>query len=87
VYHLFPVRTAERDALRAHLTAAGIGTLVHYPVPLSSQKAFAGCDPAPCPVAIGAAAGLLSLPLHPRLGQADVTRVADEIHLFGKGHT
>ena len=31
VYHLFTVRADERDALQAHLAAAGIGTLVHYP--------------------------------------------------------
>jgi dTDP-3-amino-3,4,6-trideoxy-alpha-D-glucose transaminase len=85
VYHLFPVRSRERDALSRHLTEAGIGTLIHYPVPLSGQRAFTVCDGPPCPVAERACAELLSLPLHPRLADADVGRVAREIHLFSKG--
>ncbi len=40
VYHLFPVRSANRDALQHHLRAAGIETLIHYPVPLTAQPAF-----------------------------------------------
>jgi len=87
VYHLFPVRVRARDALGAHLAQAGIGTLIHYPVPLSAQPAFAAYEPPECPVAAGAAAELLSLPLHPRLGDADVARVSREVTLFSKGRT
>ncbi|MBE3096992.1 MAG: DegT/DnrJ/EryC1/StrS family aminotransferase, partial [Planctomycetes bacterium] len=39
VYHLFPVRAQERDRLQAHLSAAGIETLIHYPVPIPRQPA------------------------------------------------
>lgn len=85
VYHLFPVRSSERDALQAHLGAAGIDTLIHYPVPLTSQPAFAPYAPADCPVAAAAARELLSLPLHPRLDDADVARVADAAAAFQKG--
>ncbi len=46
VYHLFPVRSGRRDALQAHLRAAGIETLIHYPVPLPDQPAFAHASPA-----------------------------------------
>jgi dTDP-3-amino-3,4,6-trideoxy-alpha-D-glucose transaminase len=86
VYHLFPVRVPARDELSAHLAHAGIGTLIHYPVPLSEQQAFAPYEPMPCSVASLAAAELLSLPLHPRLADADVSRVARHVSIFSKGH-
>ena len=85
VYHLFPVRSPRRDELQAHLAQAGIGTLVHYPVPLSAQPAFAPFGPGPCPVASTAAAQLLSLPLHPRLTAADASYVAEAAAAFLKG--
>ena len=85
VYHLFPVRSSERDALQQHLRAAGVETLIHYPLPLTAQRAFAPASPAECPVATQAAGELLSLPLHPRLGEADVARVAAAAKTFQKG--
>ncbi len=87
VYHLFPVRLRARDELGAHLAAAGIGTLIHYPVPLSEQQAFAAYEPRPCPTASAAAAELLSLPLHPRLADADVARVTRSVNAFVKGRS
>jgi dTDP-3-amino-3,4,6-trideoxy-alpha-D-glucose transaminase len=86
VYHLFPVRGPARDELSAHLAQAGIGTLIHYPVPLSEQPAFARYEPMSCPVASRAAAELLSLPLHPRLADADIAHVAQHVRIFAKGH-
>jgi dTDP-3-amino-3,4,6-trideoxy-alpha-D-glucose transaminase len=85
VYHLFPVRSPERATLMAFLQDRGIETLVHYPVPLSSQPAFARYHPRACPVAGNAAAELLSLPLNPRLSKEDVTRVADTVNEFSEG--
>ena len=85
VYHLFPVRAARRDALREHLHAAGIETLIHYPVPLTKQQAFASLASADCPAAARAAGELLSLPLNPRLTSADVTRVAAAAATFETG--
>jgi dTDP-4-amino-4,6-dideoxygalactose transaminase len=85
VYHLFPVRSGSRDALRAHLTHTGIETLIHYPVPLSEQPAFAEYAPRACPNASAAARQLLSLPLHPRMAETDVARVAAAIDDFEKG--
>jgi dTDP-4-amino-4,6-dideoxygalactose transaminase len=84
VYHLFPVRLRARDELSAHLAQKGIGTLIHYPVPLSAQQAFAVYEPLPCPVASAAASELLSLPLHPRLTDADVARVVHDVSEFVK---
>jgi dTDP-3-amino-3,4,6-trideoxy-alpha-D-glucose transaminase len=85
VYHLFPIRVPDRDRLQTHLTAAGIDTLVHYPVALNAQQAFASYQPAPCPVASEAARTLLSLPLYPRLADADVIAVAREVGVSRKG--
>jgi dTDP-3-amino-3,4,6-trideoxy-alpha-D-glucose transaminase len=85
VYHLFPVQVADRAALQAHLAAAGIETVVHYPVALSRQPAFAASEPRECPVAVAAADALLSLPISPRLTDADAVRVAHEVGVFAKG--
>ncbi len=85
VYHLFPVRVAERDALQAHLRADGIETLIHYPIPLHEQPAFAPFNPAPCPRASAAARQLLSLPLHPHLRDDEVDAVAASVDRFMKG--
>jgi len=86
VYHLFPVRLKKRDELGAHLKQASIGTLIHYPVALSAQAAFAAYQPMECPVASAAAVELLSLPMHPRLADADISRVTRAIGAFVKGH-
>ena len=75
VHHLFPVRVAGRDAFQASLASAGVETLIHYPVPLNEQPAFAAYRRQECPVAAGAARELLSLPLYPGLSDADVRRV------------
>lgn len=76
VYHLFPVRARERDRLQAHLAAAGIETLIHYPVPIPRQPALAAEQPAPCPVADQVCAEILSLPLYPALPESAVDEVA-----------
>jgi dTDP-4-amino-4,6-dideoxygalactose transaminase len=86
VYHLFPVRSSRRDALQASLASSRIETLIHYPVSLTDQPAFAPYAPLPCPVATEAARTLLSLPLTARLTDADVDRVASVVAEFEKGH-
>lgn len=82
VYHLFPVLSDRRDALREALGAQGIETLVHYPIPISRQPALAGTDPAHCPVADRVAASVLSLPLHPGLDEETVALVAEAVKDF-----
>jgi dTDP-4-amino-4,6-dideoxygalactose transaminase len=76
VYHLFVVRSRERAALRARLAAAGIETLIHYPVPIPDQRAFMDSPYTDCPVADRVCGEVLSLPLYPALSDADVSRVA-----------
>ena len=82
VYHLFVVRTAERDALQAHLAAAGIETLIHYPVAIPRQPALTGQHPAECPVAARMCGEILSLPLHPALRDDEVDEIAAAVHAF-----
>jgi dTDP-4-amino-4,6-dideoxygalactose transaminase/acetyltransferase-like isoleucine patch superfamily enzyme len=84
VYHLYVIRAADRDGLIEHLKNAGIGTGIHYPVPLHRQKAYESlnyCE-GDFPVAERAAAEIVSLPMFPQLGQEQQVRVADEILAF-----
>jgi dTDP-4-amino-4,6-dideoxygalactose transaminase len=82
VYHLFPVRTSMRSALQAHLSDAGIETLVHYPIPIPRQQAFAAVNPAECPIADHACNEVLSLPLHPGLRPSELARITDVVQSF-----
>ena len=82
VYHLFVVRCRERAALQAHLTARGIETLIHYPVPIPRQPVFSSTPTVECPYADRACAEVLSLPLSPALNDADVDEVAAAVSAF-----
>jgi dTDP-3-amino-3,4,6-trideoxy-alpha-D-glucose transaminase len=82
VYHLFPVRSAERAAVQAHLQARGVETLIHYPVPITRQPALAASRPSGCPVADRVCAEVFSLPLHPGLPAAAVAHVAEALGAF-----
>ncbi len=76
VYHLFPILSSDRDALRAHLKARGVETLVHYPVPIPRQPALASERPEQCPIADRVCREILSLPLHPGMTREAVEEVA-----------
>ena len=78
VYHLYVVRAAERDRLQAQLKAVGIGTLVHYPLPIHLQPAYAGRlqGREHLPETECAAREVLSLPMYPELTLDDVRQVA-----------
>jgi dTDP-4-amino-4,6-dideoxygalactose transaminase len=82
VYHLFVVRSSERDALQAHLAANGVETLIHYPVAIPRQPALAGQHPDDCPVAARTCREILSLPLHPALRDDEVDEIAAAVHAF-----
>lgn len=82
VYHLFPVLSARRDELQAHLASRGVETLIHYPVPVPRQPAVASEQPADCPVADRICSEVLSLPLHPGLTHDIVETVADAVRAF-----
>jgi dTDP-3-amino-3,4,6-trideoxy-alpha-D-glucose transaminase len=76
VYHLFPVRSTSRDVLQAALRAAGIETLIHYPVAIPRQPALQTQSPADCPVAERVCSEVFSLPLYPSLPPDAIGRVA-----------
>jgi dTDP-3-amino-3,4,6-trideoxy-alpha-D-glucose transaminase len=88
VYHLFVVRTprhgnrGDRADLQRHLTARGVETLVHYPVPIPRQPAMAGTNPTECPRAAAACDEVLSLPLYPGLGDGALSEVAAAVCEF-----
>jgi dTDP-3-amino-3,4,6-trideoxy-alpha-D-glucose transaminase len=76
VYHLFPVRTHDRAGLIAHLERAGVGTIIHYPVPIPRQPALAGiAAPDACPIADRVCGEVCSLPLHPHLTDTEADTV------------
>jgi dTDP-3-amino-3,4,6-trideoxy-alpha-D-glucose transaminase len=81
VWHLFVVRHPNRDAIRSALTAAGIQTLVHYPVPPHRSLAYAdlGAGPGTFPVAEELAATVLSLPIGPHLSFDAADRVVEAV--------
>ncbi|MCO5108572.1 MAG: DegT/DnrJ/EryC1/StrS family aminotransferase [Burkholderiaceae bacterium] len=82
--HLYPIRTSDRDALQAHLRDAGIQTLIHYPVPVHLQPAYAGLGygPGAFPRAEAACARVLSLPLYPELPADHQDRVIAALRQF-----
>ena len=82
VYHLFPVLSAERGALQAHLNGAGVETLIHYPVPIPRQPAVASTGPAQCPVADRVCAEVISLPMYPSLTDDALAQVIDAVRGF-----
>ena len=84
VYHLYVVRTADREGLMEHLKQAGIGTGIHYPIPLHLQKAYAGMNyrKGDFPATEKAAAEIVSLPMFPQLTAEQQARVAEEILNF-----
>jgi dTDP-4-amino-4,6-dideoxygalactose transaminase len=89
VYHLYVVRTEDRDGMMNHLKKAGIGTGIHYPIPLHRQKAYASLQYRlrDFPVAEKAAAEIVSLPMFPHLTAAQQARVVDEIFNFTSSST
>jgi dTDP-4-amino-4,6-dideoxygalactose transaminase len=78
VYHLYAVRVKDRDALQARLADAGIGTGIHYPIPLHLQKAYEhlGYKDGDFPVAERVAREILSLPMFPQLSYQQQDEVA-----------
>ena len=81
VYHLYVIRTQERDALQARLKENGVFTGIHYPVPVHLQKAMAefGYGPGDLPVTEHIVGQILSLPMYPELTDEQVAHVANAV--------
>jgi dTDP-4-amino-4,6-dideoxygalactose transaminase len=83
VYHLYVVRSRERDLLRAYLKAEGIETLIHYPIPVHLQEAYTDLgNSGAFPNAERLAREIFSLPLYPEMDDAVVDKVAAAIKQF-----
>jgi dTDP-3-amino-3,4,6-trideoxy-alpha-D-glucose transaminase len=88
VFHLFVVRSTERDALRAHLDGLGVSTAVHYPFPIHRTEAYAdlGLGEGSLPVAERLAEEILTLPLFPTMSTQDISRIVDAVRAFRGDH-
>src|SRR5436309_1400198 len=87
VYHLFVVRVPERDRVREFLQGKGIATGLHYPLPLHQQVAYRHLhlSDGAFPVTERAAGEILSLPMFPEMGAAQVDYVSDALLEFFAG--
>jgi dTDP-4-amino-4,6-dideoxygalactose transaminase len=83
-YHLYVIRTHKRDALQAHLQKSGIGTLIHYPVPIHKQKAYQNrpLQYGSIPLAEEFANTALSLPLWVGITEDEIDQVVNTIKDF-----
>jgi dTDP-4-amino-4,6-dideoxygalactose transaminase len=84
VYHLYVVRVADREAFQAALAEAGIGTGIHYPIPLHLQKAYESlnfkCGDFPATERV--AAEIVSLPMFPQMTREQVDEVSKRVKEF-----
>jgi len=86
-YHLYVIRTAQRDELMKFLKAQGIETAIHYPVALPNLPAYRylGYSPSDFPVASRLQQEILSLPMYPELTEPMIAYIAEKIRSFYKG--
>ena len=84
VYHLYVIRTSDRDGMMQHLKEAGIGSAIHYPVPLHMQRAYASMNYSvgDFPVTESCATEIVSLPMYPQLSLENLEKVVREVQAF-----
>lgn len=87
VYHIYLIRTQQRDQLQSYLKEQGIGTLIHYPIPPHMQKAYQelGFKKGDFPIAEEIADTCLSLPMYPGLSEDQVRYICTRIQQFFAG--
>lgn len=88
VYHIYAIRTKQRNALQQYLNEKGISTMIHYPVPIHLQKAYAHLNfkPGDFPIAEEIANTTLSLPCWPGLNEDQIKFIAEHISGFFAKH-
>lgn len=82
VFHLFVIRSARRDSLQKHLEKIGIQALIHYPVPIHKQKAYAEWNELHLPITEEIHAEVLSLPISQTISDEEVTMIVDGVNSF-----
>ena len=84
VYHLYVIRSQQRDALRKHLADAGVATVLNYPkaLPFYPAYTYLGARPEDFPVAYANQSTILSLPIFPEMTDEMISYVADQIRAF-----
>ncbi len=81
VWHVYVIQSPDRGGLQARLTEAGIGTLIHYPIPPHLQETYsdAALSASDLPLATQLAGEVLSLPIGPQLSASDADRVVSAV--------
>ena len=82
VWHLYVIRSKQRDALKAHLEQQGVSTVIHYPIPPHCQACYQDFRGYNLSIAEMLAGEVLSLPMSPIMTNNDVAKVADAIFAF-----
>jgi len=86
VYHQYVIRLTDEFPMKRadfleYLKAKGIGTAVHYPIPIHRQPLYANAlEPDTCPVSTSLASSVMSIPVHPLLDQKELTYISDAIN-------
>lgn len=83
VFHLYVVRTQQRQELQEHLSAAGIQTLIHYPIPPHQQRAYQEWNQQSYPLTEALHREVLSLPISPVMTDEQVMAVINACNAFG----
>ncbi len=82
VWHLFVIRTTDRDELQTYLYENGIQTLIHYPIPLHKQECYSYMSDIYLPVTDQIHAEVLSLPISPVIEWADILKIVEIINCY-----
>jgi dTDP-4-amino-4,6-dideoxygalactose transaminase len=83
-YHLYVIRCRLRSDLQEHLSRLGVGTLIHYPVPIHLQEAYKelGKKRGDYPTAEACADEVLSLPMFPELSETEISHIVESVNSF-----
>lgn len=85
VFHLYAVRCADRAALQAHLVAAGVSTLIHYPIPPHKQQAYSEMNGQSLPITERIHEEVLSLPIGPTMSDDEAKIIIAACNSFVSG--
>ncbi|MDD6223632.1 MAG: DegT/DnrJ/EryC1/StrS family aminotransferase, partial [bacterium] len=84
VWHIFAVRTNDRDHLQKYLLEKGIETVIHYPIPIHKQKAYEELNTLDYPIATEIANTVLSLPMYYGMTDEEINYVIDVMNEYPK---